>query len=65
MIEKWILGCLDVHRSLLEPQLHPYVSKTLLGRFTADVAHVCSDEIRSHAERIFADVAAAPPPANP
>src|SRR5579864_2038046 len=55
VIEKWILGCLDVHLSQLEPQLHPYVSKALLGRFTADVGHISNDEIRSHAERILAE----------
>jgi peptide chain release factor subunit 1 len=55
MIEKWILGCLDVHRSLLEPQLHPYVSRALLGRFTADVGHISNEEIRSQGERILAE----------
>lgn len=52
VFEKWILGCLDVHRSLLEPQLHPYVSQALLGRFNADVGHISKDEIRSCAGRI-------------
>jgi peptide subunit release factor 1 (eRF1) len=55
LIEKWILGCLDVHRSLLEPQLHPYVSKALIGRFTADVGHISNDEVRTQAERILAE----------
>ena len=55
VIEKWILGCLDVHLSLLEPQLHPYVGKALLGRFTADVGHISKDEIKSHAEQILND----------
>ena len=55
VIEKWILGCLDVHLSLLEPQLHPYVSKALLGRFTADVGHISNDEIRSNGERLLAE----------
>jgi peptide chain release factor subunit 1 len=55
VIEKWILGCLDVHLSLLEPQLHPYVRKALLGRFTADVGHISKDEIKSHAEQILND----------
>ena len=55
LTEKWILGCLDVHRSLLEPQLHPYVSKALIGRFTADVGHISNDEIRTQAERILAE----------
>jgi len=55
VFEKWIMGCLDVHRSLLEPQLHPYVSRALLGRFTADVGHISNDEIRSNGERILAE----------
>jgi peptide chain release factor subunit 1 len=52
VFEKWILGCQDVHRSQLEPQLHPYVSQALLGRFQADVAHITRDEIRTHAQQI-------------
>jgi peptide subunit release factor 1 (eRF1) len=42
-----------VHCSQLESQLHPYVSQTLLGRFTADMAHVANDEIRAHAQQIL------------
>jgi peptide chain release factor subunit 1 len=53
--EKWILGCQDTHWSQFEPQLHPYVSQKLLGRFAAELAHVSREEIRAHAERIFAD----------
>ena len=53
IFEKWILGCQDVHRSQLEPQLHPYVSQALLGRFTADVAHITRDEIRTQAQQIL------------
>src|SRR6202167_1669032 len=56
MFEKWIVGCQDIHWSQFEPQLHPYAKQKLLGRFTAEVAHVSNEEIRSHAERIFADV---------
>jgi peptide chain release factor subunit 1 len=52
VFEKWILGCQDVHRSQLEPQLHLYVSQALLGRFQADMAHVTRDEIRTHAQQI-------------
>ena len=55
MFEKWILGCQDTHWSQFEPQLHSYAKQKLLGRFTAEVAHVSSEEIRSHAEKIFAD----------
>jgi peptide subunit release factor 1 (eRF1) len=52
VFEKWILACQDVHRSLLEPQLHSYVSQALIGRFHADLAHVTRDEIRNHAQPI-------------
>lgn len=55
VFDRWILGCQDAHRSLLEPQLHPYVSQALLGRFHADLAHVTRENIRSHAERIVGD----------
>jgi len=52
VFEKWILGCQDIHRSQLEPQLHPFVSQALLGRFQADVGRVTRDQIRTHAEQI-------------
>jgi hypothetical protein len=52
VFEKWILACSDAHRSLLEPQLHSYVSQALIGRFHADLAHATRDEIRSHAQEI-------------
>ncbi len=55
LFEKWILGCQDTHWTQFEPQLHPYVAQKLLGRFTAEVAHVSREEIRQHAEKIFAD----------
>ncbi|MFZ0760129.1 MAG: hypothetical protein WAM69_09285 [Candidatus Sulfotelmatobacter sp.] len=54
MFDQWILGCQETHWSQFEPQLHSYVSQKLLGRFSADVAHVSREEIRSEAERIFA-----------
>jgi peptide subunit release factor 1 (eRF1) len=52
VFEKWILACQDAHLSLLEPQLHSYVSQALIGRFHADVGHTTRDEIRSHAQQI-------------
>jgi peptide chain release factor subunit 1 len=55
MFDNWILGCQDTHWSQFEPQLHPYAKQKLLGRFTAEVAHVSNEEIHSHAEKIFAD----------
>ncbi len=55
MFDIWILGCQDVHWSHFEPQLHSYVKQKLLGRFTAELAHVSVEEIRTQAEKIFAD----------
>jgi|SRR5580658_1421858 peptide subunit release factor 1 (eRF1) len=52
VFEKWILACQDVHRSLLEPQLHSYVSHALIGRFHADLGHVTRDELRTQAQQI-------------
>jgi peptide subunit release factor 1 (eRF1) len=52
VFEKWILGCQDVHRAQLEPQLHPYVSQALLGHFHADLVRAGKDELRSQAEHI-------------
>ncbi len=53
VFEKWILACQDTHRSLFEPQLHPYLSQALIGRFHADLAHVTRDELLSHAQQIL------------
>lgn len=52
VFEKWILACQDSHRPLFEPQLHPYVSQALIGRFHADLARASRDEIRNHAQQI-------------
>jgi peptide subunit release factor 1 (eRF1) len=52
VFEKWILACQDSHRSLLEPQLHAYVSQSLIGRFHADLTHATRDDIRTHAQQI-------------
>jgi peptide subunit release factor 1 (eRF1) len=52
VFEKWILACQDAHLSLLEPQLHSYVSQALIGRFHTDVGHITRDEIRTRAQRI-------------
>jgi peptide subunit release factor 1 (eRF1) len=55
MFEKWILGCQETHWPQIEAQLHSYASQKLLGRFSAEVAHVTMDEIRLQAERLFAE----------
>lgn len=52
IFEKWILGCQDVPRLQIEPHLHPYVSKALLGRFSADLNSITRDEIRTRAQEI-------------
>ncbi len=52
VFENWILACQDAHRPLFEPQLHPYVSEALIGRFHADLARATRDEIRSRAQEI-------------
>jgi peptide subunit release factor 1 (eRF1) len=53
VFEKWILACQDVHRPLIEAQLHPYVSQALIGRFHADLGHISHDEICTHAQQIL------------
>jgi peptide chain release factor subunit 1 len=53
--DKWIVGCQEIHWSQFHPLLQADAAQKLLGRFSTEVAHVSRDEIRSHAERIFAD----------
>jgi peptide subunit release factor 1 (eRF1) len=55
MFDKWILGCQETHWPQIEAQLHSYASQKLLGRFNADVARVNTEEVRTQAERIFAE----------
>lgn len=52
VFEKWILACQDAHLSLLESQLHSYLSQALIGRFRADMNHISNEEIRRHAQEI-------------
>jgi peptide subunit release factor 1 (eRF1) len=54
VIEGWILGCQDIHWSQFQPLLHSEVAQRLLGRFSAEVAHVNRETIRAQAEQIFA-----------
>jgi len=55
VFEKWILACQDAHRSLFEPQLHPYASQAMIGRFHADVGHFSKDDVRFQAQHILED----------
>jgi peptide chain release factor subunit 1 len=47
--ERLIVGCHEVNWPEFESHLHPYVKQRLIGRFSADVASVSSEEIRDHA----------------
>jgi len=47
--ERLIVGCHDVNWPEFESHLHPYVKQRLIGRFSADVASVSSEEVRDHA----------------
>jgi len=53
LFEKLIVGSHDATWHELEPQLHPYVSQRLLGRFSADVSRMTSEQIREQAGRIL------------
>ena len=47
--ERLIVGCQDTNWTEFESQLHPYVKKRVIGRFSADVASVSNEEIRDRA----------------
>jgi peptide subunit release factor 1 (eRF1) len=48
-----IIGCHDNYWHELEPQLHSYVKKLLLGRFSADVGNMTNEQVHEHASRIL------------
>jgi peptide subunit release factor 1 (eRF1) len=53
LFEKLIIGCHETTWHELEVQLHPYVKKQLLGRFSADVAKMTNEQIREQGSRIL------------
>jgi len=53
LFEKLIIGCHDTNWRELEAQLHPYVKKLVLGRFSTEVAKLSNDQIREQATRIL------------
>jgi len=53
VFEKWILACQNVHMSMFEQQLHPYVSQRLIGHFNADLAHFDRGDVLEQGEQIF------------
>jgi peptide chain release factor subunit 1 len=51
--ERLIVGCHDVNWPEFESHLHPYVKERVIGRFSADVASVTSEEIRDRANALL------------
>jgi peptide chain release factor subunit 1 len=51
--QRAIIGCHSSNWPELEPHLHPYVKQRLIGRFSADVASVGEEEIRTHADALL------------
>lgn len=50
--ENLIIGCQDQNWHEFEAHLHPYVRKSVLGRFTAEVGSITFDEMREQTNRI-------------
>jgi peptide subunit release factor 1 (eRF1) len=50
--EALVIGCHDVNWPEFQSQLHPYVQKKLIGRFSADLGTLTDDRARQEAERI-------------
>jgi peptide subunit release factor 1 (eRF1) len=53
--EALIIGCHDVNWPDLQGQLHPYVKKKLLGRFSADLSTFTDAQAKREAERIVGE----------
>lgn len=50
-----VIGCHDVNWPELRGQLHPYVSKKLLGQFSADLGTLTDAQAKQEAEHILRD----------
>jgi peptide subunit release factor 1 (eRF1) len=50
--EALVIGCHDVNWPELQSQLHPYIQKKLLGRFSADLNTLSDAQAKQEAERI-------------
>ncbi len=53
LFDSLIIGCQESNWHDLEPHLHPYVKKRLLGYFSADVSNISEEQIRVQANRIL------------
>ncbi|MBO0912007.1 MAG: host attachment protein [Acidobacteria bacterium] len=51
--EALVVGCHDVNWPELQAQLHPYVRKRLLGRFSSDLGALTDAEAKQQAERVL------------
>jgi peptide subunit release factor 1 (eRF1) len=52
LFEALVIGCHDVNWPELQGQLHPYVQKKLLGRFSTDLNTLTDHQAKQEAERI-------------
>lgn len=53
--EALVIGSQDVNWPVLEQQLHPYVIKRLLGRFSADISTITPEIAAAEARRVTGD----------
>jgi peptide subunit release factor 1 (eRF1) len=53
--EALVIGCQDVNWPDLESQLHTYVRKKVLGRFSADLSALTDTQVKEEAGRILHD----------
>jgi peptide subunit release factor 1 (eRF1) len=53
--EALVIGCQDVNWPDLESQLHTYVRKKVLGRFSADLSALTDTQAKEEAQRILHD----------
>ena len=53
MWDKLIVGSLEKNWHEFEPYLHPYVRQRLVGHFSADVAEITPEKVRSKAQQIL------------
>lgn len=51
--EALVIGCQEVNWPEIEAQLHPYVKKKLLGRFSADFATLTDAQAKQEADQIL------------
>jgi hypothetical protein len=53
LFDRLIVGCQDANWPDLEPQLHSYVKRALLGRFSAEVATISDEQVQEKAQAVL------------